>query len=315
LPAHSQDEARGRRGASATRLALTTAAALVAFASNSILCRLALSGGTIDASSFTVIRIASGAAVLLLCAAIVGARGAHTSGSWRSAVALVVYAMTFSLAYVRLEAGIGALLLFGAVQVTIILAAVRAGERARPLEWAGLLAALAGLSYLVAPGLAAPPLVGSLLMVGAGVAWGLYTIRGRGVGNPLRATTGNFVRGVPLAVGAIAMTATALPSPFVLSATGVLLAVTSGGVTSALGYVVWYAALRDLTAIRAATVQLAVPVLSAAAGVAVLDERITLRLIGAGTMILGGIAMTVFSRQSSTASAAPPAAGQPDVMR
>lgn len=282
---------------SGTRVVVATSAALVAFAANSILCRMALITGSIDAATFTVVRVGSGAAVLLVLAAAAGARAAHRSGSWPSAAALVAYALAFSLAYVRLGAGIGALLLFGAVQLTIIAIALSRGERARGAEWAGLAAALAGLIYLVLPGLSAPPLTGSILMIAAGAAWGLYTIRGRGVADPLATTTGNFVRGVPLVAAALALQAMAARAPLTASASGVLLAVASGGLTSALGYVIWYRALRGLTAIRAATVQLAVPVLTAAAGVAVLGERITARLIVAGTLILGGIAIAVLAHR------------------
>jgi len=235
----------------------------------------------------------------VIVAAAAGSRGAHRAGSWPSATALVGYALAFSLAYVRLDAGIGALLLFGAVQLTIIAIALYRGERAGGPEWAGLGAAVAGLLYLLLPGLAAPPLTPSVLMIGAGVAWGIYTIRGRGVADPVSTTTGNFVRGVPLIGAAVVMNAVAATAPVTVSVAGVLLAVASGGLTSALGYVIWYQALRGLTAIRAATVQLAVPVLTAAAGVALLGERLTLRLLVAGTLILGGIAVAVTARRPS----------------
>jgi drug/metabolite transporter (DMT)-like permease len=286
------------------RLAITTTAALVAFASNSILCRLALSDAAIDPNSFTIIRICSGALVLVLCAAAVGAPDAYRSGSWRSATALVAYALAFSFAYVQLSAGTGALLLFGAVQLTIIAAALYAGERARTLEWIGLASASAGLTYLSAPGLTAPPLVGSVLMIAAGVAWGIYTIQGRGVANPLHATTGNFVRSVPLIAAAFIVPAMVVRPPVVLSQRGILLAVVSGGLTSALGYVVWYRALRALTGIRAASVQLTVPVLAALGGAVLLGERITLRLVVAALMILGGVALTLLARQRSSRPAA-----------
>jgi drug/metabolite transporter (DMT)-like permease len=279
----------------AARILLTTTAALVAFASNSILCRVALSTGSIDPASFTSIRVSTGAAVLAVLAGASGERAAHLAGDWRSAGALVAYALAFSLAYVRLGAGIGALLLFGAVQVTIVGAALGAGERAVRAEWLGLSLALAGLVYLVAPGLTAPPVLASMLMVSAGVAWGVYTVRGRRIDDPLRATTGNFVRATPLALAAGA-TALLVQGGAVLSWSGVLLAAVSGGVTSALGYVVWYQALRGLTAMRAAVVQLAVPVLTALAATVFLDERITGRVVLAGAMILGGIGLTIVSR-------------------
>jgi drug/metabolite transporter (DMT)-like permease len=226
-----------------------------------------------------------------------GARGVcdHLAGDWRSAGALVAYALAFSLAYVRLGAGIGALLLFGAVQLTIVGSALAAGERAVRVEWWGLSLALTGLVYLVAPGLTAPPVLASMLMVSAGIAWGVYTVRGRRIDDPLRATTGNFVRATPLALAAGA-TAILVQGGAVLSSRGVLLAAVSGGVTSALGYVVWYQALRGLTAMRAAVVQLAVPVLTAFAATVFLDERITGRVVLAGAMILGGIGLTIVSR-------------------
>lgn len=286
----SADPARGR-------VAVATTAALVAFASNSLLCRVALSSGAIDPASFTVCRVAAGAAMLLVVARAAGHRLVHQPGDWGSAAALVAYALAFSLAYVRLGAGIGALLLFGAVQLTIVGAAVAAGERAGRTEWVGLGLALAGLVYLVAPGLTAPPVVASVLMVAAGVAWGVYTIRGRGIANALLTTTGNFARGVPLAVAASGAATLATGGGVVLSPRGVMLAVVSGAVTSALGYVVWYRALRGLTAMRAAVVQLAVPVLTAVAAAVLLGERITLRLALAGALILGGIAVTIVSRR------------------
>ena len=303
-----------RSAVSSAQLTLSTGAALIAFASNSLLCRLALGDGAIDAASFTVIRLVAGAVVLILCATLVGQRDAHQparsfsgggSGSWRSAAALAGYAVAFSFAYLQLTAGIGALLLFGAVQLTIVGAALYAGERARPLEWTGLGAAVAGLIYLSIPGLTAPPLVGSVLMVAAGIAWGFYTIHGRTVADPLAATTGNFARSVPLVAVAAPLAAVVAAAPLSLSPTGILLAVTSGGLTSALGYVVWYRALRGLSAIRAATVQLAVPVLSAIGGVAFLGERVSVRLVVSGAMILGGIALTVMSRLRSPAARRP----------
>lgn len=277
------------------RTLLATAAALVAFAANSILCRLALSSGAIDPASFTSVRIVSGAAVLAILALAAGERAAARAGDWRSAAALAAYALAFSLAYVRLGAGTGALLLFGAVQATIVGAALSTGERAGRTEWLGLVVALAGLLWLVAPGLAAPPAIGSVLMISAGIAWGIYTIRGRSIDDALRATTGNFARATPLAVAAAAVLLA--PGGIRLSLRGVLLAVLSGGVTSALGYVIWYQALRGLTAMRAAVVQLAVPVLTALAATVFLDEEIGRRLVFAGALILGGIGLTLVSRR------------------
>ena len=210
-------------------------------------------------------------------------------GSWGSAAVLFLYAVPFSFAYVSLGAGTGALVLFGAVQATMLVAAVSSGERPHVVQWSGLILALGGLVYLVLPGLAAPSPAGCALMSIAGVAWGLYSLRGRGASNPLAETAGNFARSVPLAVGVSVVAA-----PHVrVSADGVLLAVLSGALASGLGYVVWYAALSGLSATRAASVQLAVPVLAAAGGVAFLSERITGRLILSAILILGGVALAL----------------------
>jgi len=272
-----------------TRTVLCTAAALVAFAANSLLCRQALRHTEIDAASFSTIRLASGAAVLLLIA-LASRRGAGgVRGTWASGSMLFLYAVPFSFAYVSLEAGTGALILFGSVQATMLSAAVSTGARPHPLQWTGLLLALCGLVYLVMPGLTAPPLVGCALMTVAGVAWGVYSLRGRGAQAPLAETAGNFLRALPLAAGVSLVTS----SRGVWSTHGAILAVLSGALASGLGYVVWYAALSGLTATRAATVQLAVPVLAAAGGVAFLAERITPRLIVAAVLILGGVGLAL----------------------
>ena len=270
-----------------------TVLALAAFAANSVLCRLALAGGAIDAASFSTIRLVAGAITLVaLSSAREGHRDVARSGSWGSAVALFLYAVPFSFAYVTLSAGTGALILFGAVQATMIVAALRSGERPMPLEWAGWVMALAGLIYLVVPGLAAPTPVGSGLMGVAGVAWGIYSLRGRDPGAPVETTAGNFVRTVPLAA---AMSLFMLGDAYV-SVDGVLLASVSGALASGVGYVVWYAALTGLTAARAATVQLAVPVLAAAGGVLFLSETVTRRLVLSAVSILGGVALAVLRR-------------------
>ena len=276
---------------SRARLVALTAAALVAFASNSILCRLALSRAEIDPASFTTIRLVSGAAALWMLAAVLNPRSGP-AGNWASAAALAAYAVAFSYAYVSLEAGVGALLLFGAVQTTMILAAVRGGERTSSQEWAGLVAALAGLVYLVSPGLAAPPPFGAALMVTAGVAWGLYTLRGRRSVAPVLVTAGNFARSAPMV---LAVSGAALLSGGTVRATpvGIGLALASGVLSSGFGYVVWYAALRHLTAVRAATVQLVVPVLGAVGGILLLGESLSPRLALAAVLILGGIAIAV----------------------
>ncbi len=263
---------------------------MVAFASNSLLNRLALGQGSIDAVSYTTIRLMAGAITLWLISFLQRNNvGSKLRGNWISAAMLFIYAITFSLAYLSLTAGTGALILFGTVQVTMILAALRSGERPQLLEWMGVLLALSGLVYLVMPGLKAPSPLGSALMMMAGIAWGVYSLRGRGTGSPLADTTGNFIRAVPLIVLVRLITLNGVE----LSQPGILLAILSGAVASGVGYVIWYAALRGLTATRAAIVQLSVPVLAAWGGVAFLAENISLRLILAGAFILGGIALAI----------------------
>jgi drug/metabolite transporter (DMT)-like permease len=273
-----------------------TVVTLVAFAANSVLCRLALGERSVDAASFTTIRLVSGAVVLALLAR---AGGHRLAGSWRSAVMLFLYAAAFSFAYLTLAAGTGALLLFGAVQLTMILSALVQGERPRAGEWAGLGIALAGLVWLVLPGLAAPSPVGAALMILAGVGWGFYSLLGRRASDPLADTAGNFVRAVPLGLAVSVVAAPALH----LTPRGVGVAVASGALASGLGYVVWYAALRRLTATRAATVQLAVPAIAAAGGVLFLGETLTGRLVAASVLVLGGIGLAVARRSAARPSA------------
>jgi len=275
---------------------LFTVFALTAFAANSLFCRLALGGATIDAASFTTLRLASGACLLLLLTAVFKERTSPIPrGNRVSAVLLFIYAVAFSFAYLGLSAGTGALILFGAVQVTMIFSALRSGERPHPFEWTGLVLALAGLVYLVFPGLAAPSSIHSALMASAGVAWGVYSIRGRGAKNPLADTTRNFVHSLPAAIGVSVI----MFRDFHLSAEGALLAVLSGALASGVGYVIWYAALRGLTAMRAATVQLAVPVLAAAGGVIFLSEQLSLRLFLSAVVILGGVGLALAGRRYS----------------
>ncbi len=276
-------------GATAPVLPLTLLA-LVAFAGNSLLARLALTRTTIDPASFTSIRLIAGAMVLFLIFKV--RRGAHVpGGSWPSALALFVYAAAFSFAYVRLTTGTGALLLFGAVQATMITVGVLRGERLTMVQGAGLLAAYAGLVALVLPGLAAPPLLSAALMVSAGGAWGVYSLRARGAGDPIAATAGNFARAVQLTL----VLSFLFRDMRRLDAPGIWYAVASGAVASGLGYAVWYTALRGLRATTAATVQLSVPVLAALGGVLLLSEPLTARLLGAGAAILGGVALVVLT--------------------
>lgn len=268
------------------RTILLASFALVAFALNSLFCRLALREPAIDPASFTLLRVAAGAVALLLLAAARGrAREVTASGSWLSGALLAAYALAFSLAYVTLSTGVGALLLFGAVQVTMIGAGLRQGEHLGPLRWSGGAVALAGLAWLSAPGLEGSTLVGALGMTAAGVAWGWYSLRGRSAADAFAATGGNFLRAVPFAVAAGFL----LTKSFHVSPVGAGLAVLSGAITSGLGYVAWYAALKELAASTAATVQLLVPVLAALGGVLALGEPVTARLLAAGLAILGGV--------------------------
>ena len=282
---------------------------MVAFAGNSLLCRMALGGGSIDAASFTTIRFGTGALALLILAATSGTlRSAVRGGSWLSAAVLFVYAFPFAFAYARLTTGTGALVLFGTVQITMIAAGLRAGERPTASEWLGLAAASAGLVWLVTPGLATSPSpAGVVLMSVAGIAWGLYSLLGRDSTAPAADVTGTFIRLTP---ATLAVTALAWPAVHV-SLRGATLAAVSGAVTSGGGYVIWYYALRRLTATRASILQLSVPALAALAGTLVLAEPITVRLVTAAALILGGVALSIAGRtRTSQAFRPPPDRGQ-----
>jgi drug/metabolite transporter (DMT)-like permease len=269
-----------------------TTLAMVAFAANSLLCRQALKHTAIDPASFTAIRLLSGALMLWLVT-----RAKQTApagkGNWPSAFALFVYAAGFSYAYVSLPAASGALLLFGAVQATMIGHGIWRGERLRTLQSIGVLLAFGGLVGLLLPGLSAPPLLGALLMLGAGVAWGVYSLRGKGAGDPTRVTAGNFMRAVPI---------TAVLSMLMLNyasvdAAGFYYAVASGALASGLGYAIWYTALPALKNTSAASVQLSVPVIAAVGGIIFLGEPMTLRLLLASVAILGGIALVIVQKR------------------
>jgi drug/metabolite transporter (DMT)-like permease len=311
---------------------------MIAFVSNSLLCRAALKESSIDPATFTFVRIFSGAAALWLIMSIrrrvmvdrtatplvegseinVGfpspqsspkGRGGPFSlrekvrmrvldwkdaGNWISAIALFAYAAGFSFAYTSLSAGTGALLLFGAVQATMILWGLHKGERLNTIQIAGFIVAVTGLVVLVFPGLSAPPLAGSILMLGAGVAWGIYSLRGKAERNPASVTTGNFVRAVPFAA-----TLSIIFAPWAhVHFAGIIYAIISGAVTSGLGYVIWYSALPGLKAASAATVQLSVPVLAATGGIMLLGEPITLRYVLASVAVLGGIALVLATPHS-----------------
>jgi len=267
---------------------------MAAFASNSILCRAALRGDAIDPATFTALRIGAGAAILVPLA-FRNLRWRAQRAAWFSAASLFLYAIAFSLAYLALTAGTGALILFGCVQATLLASALRSGERPRATEWLGLAVAIGGLVWLTLPGLEAPPVGGAALMAVAGIAWGRYTLAGRGSQNPLADTARNFLFAVPLAALACLLVPLVGP-PRHVSRDGVVLALVSGAVSSGLGYALWYTALRGLTATRAATVQLSVPVIAAAAGVVWLGERVSVRLVVAAALILGGIGLAVATR-------------------
>ena len=277
---------------SRTRIIVLTVITMIAFAGNSLFCRMALKLTAIDAASFTTIRLVSGAATMWLLVTLF--RGHKTGkGSWRSAVALFVYAILYSYAYVTLPAAMGALLLFGAVQATMIGYGISKGERLHGRQIAGLILAFAGLVGLLLPGLTAPPLIGSVLMLASGVAWGVYSLRGKGSGDATRITAGNFLRAVPMAAAVSLITINGVS----LDTAGIGYAIASGALASGIGYSIWYSVLPALKATSASTVQLSVPVIAALGGVLFLGEAVTLRLVLASVAILGGIALVIVNRR------------------
>jgi drug/metabolite transporter (DMT)-like permease len=276
------------------RIIPLTSLAMIAFAGNSLLCRAALKHTSIDAASFTTIRLISGAVMLSLVVRM--RRGTRIDGgNWLSAFALFAYAAGFSFAYVSLPAATGALLLFGAVQATMISHGIWTGERLRRLQLIGLMLAFGGLVGLLLPGLSAPPLYGSVLMLGAGVAWGVYSLRGKGAGDPTRVTAGNFLRAVPIAAALSLL----MLNGASLDNAGFWYAAASGALASGIGYAIWYTVLPALKATHAATVQLSVPVIAAVGGIVFLGEPITLRLVLASVAILGGIVLVIFEKQGA----------------
>jgi drug/metabolite transporter (DMT)-like permease len=287
-----------------TQTILLAALAMVAFAANSVLCRVALRGGAIDPASFSTIRIVAGAVTLFLIGAWKSRAGVVMKGALGSASLLALYAIPFSFAYVSLSAGTGALILFGCVQSTMLMVALRRGESVLAVQWIGLGIALAGLITLVLPSLTTPALLPAMLMALAGISWGLYSWRGRGSANALAATTANFVLAVPL----VLLVSLAALSRAHVSSRGVALAVASGALASGLGYVAWYAALSGLTGMQAAVVQLAAPVLAAAGGVIFLAEAISIRLVVSAIMVLGGIALAIVGRERRSLRMEAPAA-------
>lgn len=280
---------------SSMRIIVLTALSMLAFAGNSVLVRMALTYTDIDAASFTTIRLISGALVLLVVARMSNKTG-RVQGSWWSAAALFVYAAGFSFAYVRLATATGALLLFGAVQVMMIGYALWVGERLSRLQVAGLLLAFAGLLLLFLPGLSStPPLGSALLMIGAGVGWGVYSLRGQGVGDPIGISAGNFTRALffTLILSAV------LLNQLSLDRAGIYYALASGALMSGLGYALWYMVMPALKTSNAAIVQLSVPLLAAVGGIVFLGESITLRLALASSAILGGIALVILLRSTA----------------
>ncbi len=270
-----------------------TALTMVAFAANSILARLALTTTDVDATSYTVIRLLGGAVTLW---GILRLRGRSPQGSWASGTALFIYAAAFSFAYLSLSTGTGALVLFGAVQLTMIGWGLARGERLGPMQTFGLALAAGGLFCLLLPGLAAPPIGSAILMAASGVGWGVYSLRGRGSTDPVAVSAGNFMRAAVLGAGLGAAALLAPGSVAPPDALGILYALVSGMVTSAMGYVLWYTVLPSLRATSAATVQLSVPILAALGGVLLLGEAVTLRLLISAVATLGGIGLVLRRR-------------------
>lgn len=278
------------------KIIFLTGLALIAFAANSVLCRLALGSQAIDPASFTVIRLLSGTLVLLILVNLTRRnRVSDSRGSWFASFMLFLYAIAFSYAYISLDTGTGALILFGAVQITMILVSIVSGTRLNGSEWMGLVIAFAGFVYMVLPGVSAPPFVGFLLMTLSGIAWGIYTLKGRKSKNPLMDTAYNFLRTTPL----ILILAVFAIWNIDLSYQGVLLALISGGITSGIGYTIWYMTLGGLSSTQAAVLQLSVPVIAALGGVVFVSEPITLRLTVSAAMILGGILIVIWGKYYS----------------
>ncbi|MDH5426140.1 MAG: DMT family transporter [Gammaproteobacteria bacterium] len=276
------------------KTAAITSLALIAFALNSVLCRMALGSAAIDAASFTVIRLLSGSIMLLIIISF----GRHNrecsaTGSWTASLMLFIYALTFSFAYLSLDTGTGALILFGSVQITMILVAVISGVRLHYTEWSGVIIAFSGFVYLILPAVSTPSFSGLFLMTAAGIAWAIYTLKGRGSVNPLMDTAFNFFRTTPLILLLTVITL----SNAEYSAQGIILAVLSGAITSAIGYTLWYFALASLSSTQAAVLQLSVPVIAAAGGVIFISEAITLRFTVSTTLVLGGILLVVVGKE------------------
>ncbi|MBA3707517.1 MAG: DMT family transporter [Planctomycetes bacterium] len=280
----------------AWRIPLLAAAALCGFAANSLLCRFGLADGATGAAEFTLVRLVAGAAMLVLVARGRLIANGRLAGDWPSAIALTLYAVAFSFAYLVLHTGVGALILFGAVQVTMIGWGMLRGERPGARHWCGLVLALGGLTALVLPGADAPPLIAAGGMVLSGVAWGVYSLRGRGVTDALGVTSGNFLRAAPLMLAVWLACTTTGPQQW--STTGILCAITSGALASGLGYACWYAVVGSLSRATAAIIQLSVPIAAAFGGVALLHEPLSRRLLLAGLVVLIGLACLMLPQRA-----------------
>ncbi|MET0066499.1 MAG: DMT family transporter [Candidatus Thiodiazotropha sp.] len=277
------------------KITLLTSIVMIAFAANSLLCREALASASIGALNFTLIRLVSGAVVLWLLVSMTQ-KNPHIGGDWGSAAALFGYAAGFSLAYINLSAGTGALLLFGSVQLTMICHGLWQGERLNRWQLGGALTAFSGLSWLLLPGVTAPPVSGALLMIGAGISWGIYSLRGRSTRQPTLATAGNFIRSLPFALALYLILNSWLE---VISITGVAFAIASGAIASGLGYALWYSVLPALKSITSATLQLSVPIIATLGGILILGESFSLRFALASLAVLGGLLTFILSRQRS----------------
>ncbi len=280
------------------RAIVYTSITMLAFAGNSILCRMALMDGAIDPASFTSMRLFSGAVALLIIVRLTSEDGSiREHGGWASALTLFLYAILFSYAYITLSAGAGALILFGFVQGTMITMALWSGDRPKAAEWLGWLLAFGGLVWLLLPGIEAPPAIGATLMALAGIGWGVYSIRGRSESNPLASTCSNFVYSIAFVLLLTAVTFFDAD----VTQRGIVLAIISGALTSGVGYVIWYTALNYLSAMQAALVQLSVPAIAAVGGVILLAEPISIRLITSGILILGGISLALVQKSHRAA--------------
>jgi drug/metabolite transporter (DMT)-like permease len=279
------------------KTSLLSVLALIAFAANSVICRLALGSGTIDVPSFTAIRLISGAVMLFIILSIkANKKEATSTGSWTAGLALFIYAITFSYAYLSLDTGTGALVLFGSVQITMILLSMIYGTRLQSSEWFGVVIAFIGFIYLILPSITTPSISGFMLMAVAGISWGVYTLKGRNSINALKDTSYNFLRTIPF----VALLVICNLKQLNYSSEGIYLALLSGAITSGIGYTIWYIALGGLSSTQAAVIQLSVPVIAAIGGTIFVSEAITARLLISAVIVLGGILMVILGKYYST---------------